>query len=148
MRLARPDDVERLLPLMEEFNAAEGLSWDGPRTARALRRLLTEPALGFAALAEDDGEPIAYGVVTFNFDLEWGGRDAFVTELYVAPPARGAGLGRALLGELERLAREREALALHLHVRPDNEAAVRLYLRRGFTEVPRRILSKPLGGET
>jgi ribosomal protein S18 acetylase RimI-like enzyme len=86
---------------------------------------------------------LGYSILTYNYDLEWGGRDAFITELWVVPEARRSGLGQALLQTVEKHAREQACLALHLAVRPENEA-LRLYEREGFERVPRLWLTKPL----
>ena len=38
-----------------------------------------------------------YFVLTWGFDLEWNGRDAFLSELFLIPDARGKALGAAAL---------------------------------------------------
>lgn len=55
-----------------------------------------------------------------------------VVTFWVDPGARGRGVGRAMLDELERLAREAGARALTLEVADANDAAVRLYAAAGF----------------
>ncbi|HIF94521.1 MAG TPA: GNAT family N-acetyltransferase [Myxococcales bacterium] len=50
----------------------------------------------------------------------------------VLPEAQGLGVGTALLGELERRARERGRSQLTLEVLDSNESAKRLYARFGF----------------
>lgn len=145
IRAALVADVPALLELMRPFCEHENIAWDAERTRAAVQPLLGASELGFVLVAhERDGVLLGYVVVTYNYDLEWGGRDAFVTELWVIPEARHAGLGRALLRAGEARARASEALALHLVVRPDNEVARRLYAREGFEPVPRVMLTKPL----
>ena len=100
---------------------------------------------GFVGLAEVEDVTCGYFVLTFGFDLEWNGRDGFLTELYLVPEARGRGLGQALLAAAEGTAQSLGTRALHLMVRPENVAALSLYLKRGFREPARRLLTKPLG---
>ena len=50
----------------------------------------------------------------------------------VAQATRGKGVGRALLAEMEHVARERGCEAVSLEVREDNEPAVSLYRRDGY----------------
>lgn len=58
---------------------------------------------------------------------------AMITGMYVAPEARGAGLGRALLAALIEHARAEEGLThLSLAVTVSNEAARALYRNLGF----------------
>jgi len=73
-----------------------------------------------------------------------GGRDAFLTDLYLEPELRGRGVGRYVMAAIEEVARAAGAAALHLMVRPENEPAVRLYGRAGFRSPPRTLLSKAL----
>jgi ribosomal protein S18 acetylase RimI-like enzyme len=112
--------------------------------APALRRLLADEHLGLALVAEDDAGLIGYGVATFGYDLEFGGRDAFVTELFVDPRARRRGLGRAMLHATLDALREAGARAAHLMVRPENTRARALYEQAGFAPSPRVQLTRRL----
>jgi GNAT superfamily N-acetyltransferase len=59
-----------------------------------------------------------------------------VKRVFVAPAARGRGLGARLMGELEHLAREHGLSALRLDTRHDLVEARRLYAALGYEEVP------------
>ena len=144
IRAAQTGDVPRLLPLMEDFNRLEGIPWRPRAMTAALRRLLAEPDLGFVLVGAEGERLVAYAVVTFNYDLEHAGRDAFLTELYVSPAARGHGLGRSLLAACERTGRVRDVLTLHLMVLPENTRALALYQGARYVRSPRVVLSKPL----
>jgi ribosomal-protein-alanine N-acetyltransferase len=74
-----------------------------------------------------DGE----GVVGYA-GLDHGGEVADVMTVAVAPRARGLGLGRRLLDELEARAVGRGAAVVMLEVRADNAAALGLYERSGY----------------
>lgn len=144
LRLATEADVPALLEQMQPFNAWERIPWQPERMERALRHLLAHPEIGLVVVAIESTQLLGYAILTYNFDLEWGGRDAFVTELWVVPEARARGLGQQLLQVAEAHAREADVHALHLVVRPENEGARRLYEREGFAPVPRLLLTKPL----
>lgn len=144
IRRASEDDVPVLLTWMSAFNVLEGIDWS-PRTGEpALRRLLADPSLGFVGIVESDG-PTGYFVVTWGFDLEWNGRDAFLTEIYLHPDHRGRGQGRRTLSAIEDVARREGARALHLMVRAENLVALRLYESAGYTSPPRVFYTKVLG---
>jgi [ribosomal protein S18]-alanine N-acetyltransferase len=64
--------------------------------------------------------------------LDHGGDVADVMTVAVAPRARGRGLGRLLLVELERRAVARGAASVMLEVRADNAPARALYERVGY----------------
>lgn len=148
IRRAEPGDAPRLLPLVQALNDHEAIPWQATPLASALARLLGDSTLGLVLVADEVGgperPPAGYAIATFGFDLEFAGRDAFLTELYVAPAARGQGLGRRLLAAVELELRAADIRALHLMVRPDNAEARALYDDVGFVEVPRRILTKRL----
>src|SRR5262249_39567796 len=126
-RLATPHDLEPVLEMMVAFNAFEHIPWTKTAGRQPLATLLSDPSLGIGGLLEEGSTAVGYFVVTWNYDLEWNGRDAFLTELFLVPEARGRSLGRTALAEAERLAKQHGANALHLVVRPDNERAFGLY---------------------
>jgi ribosomal protein S18 acetylase RimI-like enzyme len=149
LRVAGPADAARLLPMMASFNAAEGISVDERLLASALVRLLRNRELGcvwfILGSTFERHEVIGYAVLTFGYDLEFAGRDAFLTETYVEPEARGAGCGRSALAAIEAAARALEVRAIHLMVRPENAIARSLYESSGYEAPPRLFLSKRLG---
>jgi GNAT superfamily N-acetyltransferase len=79
----------------------------------------------FALLARDSKGLVVGGV---NGVIHW--RWLYVAQFYVAPGARGAGLGCALLAEAERLARAKHCVGIYLDT--FSEAASAFYQRRGF----------------
>jgi ribosomal-protein-alanine N-acetyltransferase len=87
------------------------------------------------AEAADDGP--ARGLLGYA-GLDHAGEVADVMTVVVAPAARGRGLGRALLGELEGRAAARGARHLLLEVRADHQAAIGLYQSAGFATVSTR----------
>jgi len=146
LRSATLDDLPTVLPRTRELNAHEGIAIDAAALESALERLLRDPGLGGVWLIERDDRDraaIGYAIVTFGYDLEFGGRDAFLTELWVDPDARGRGAGSAALQLLGPELRALGVRALHLQVRPENPA-LRLYQRRGFVASPRVTMTRRL----
>ena len=143
LRLATIDDVPALLPRTRALNAHEAIAIGDAELEAALRVLLGDASLGGAWLVEDDGAVIGYAIVTYGYDLEFAGRDAYLTELWIDESARGRGAGRAALSLLPDELRARGVHALHLQVRPENPA-VRLYERAGFAKSPRWIMTRRL----
>lgn len=143
-RPARPADLDALLALQRAYYAEDGYPFDPAVQREAFGRLLAEPALGAAWLAEDGGRVVAYVVVTLGWSLEFGGRDGFVDELYVAPEARGSGLGREGLAAAETGACALGVRALHLEVELDKPETRTWYRRTGFAEHGRALMSKAL----
>jgi ribosomal protein S18 acetylase RimI-like enzyme len=140
----RPCDLEPLLGEMAAFNALEAIPWTADTARPAVARLLTSPDLGAAAWLLEGEARRGYCVLTWGYDLEWQGRDAILTELYLQPDARGRGLGTRVMPLVFDLARRHDVRAVHLMVRPDNASAVRLYRRAGFEVPPRTFMTKVL----
>jgi len=83
---------------------------------------------------DDDGTPVGHAALR---DLAHDGiRDLEVKRFFVHPRARGRGASRALLGELERVARERGARRLILQTGDRQHDAVALYEKAGYTPIP------------
>jgi GNAT superfamily N-acetyltransferase len=143
-RTATLSDIDPLLALQREFYEQEGYPFDVAGKRRAMAELLANPSYGRIVAFEVDGAVAGYLVVAFGFSLEFGGRDAFVDELFVLPSARGRGLGTQALELAEQLCRENSIHALHLEVEFVNESAKRLYARRGYAEHTRQLMTKRL----
>jgi ribosomal protein S18 acetylase RimI-like enzyme len=143
LRTAALADLELVLPRTLALNAQEGIEVGLPELRAALARLLGDRSLGGVWIVEDAGAPIGHAIVTFGYDLEFAGRDAWLTELWIDDGARGRGAGAQVLALLDRELRARDVVAYHLQVRSENPA-LRLYERHGFARVPRVVLSRRL----
>jgi ribosomal protein S18 acetylase RimI-like enzyme len=144
-RLATPADAERLLDWMVDFNRIEGIPFARAPMAAALRPLLDgDRRPGCVIIALDGGAPVGYAVVGFSYDLEFGGRDGWLTELYLCPDARGRGLGRGFVDAVADVARAHGVRALHLSVRPENAPALALYRKSGFRPWTRLAFTRQL----
>jgi len=137
-------DLDELLAMRARFNAGQGYAFDVATARHALGELLAKAELGRAYRIVRDGESVGYAALCFGWSLEWGGRDAFVDELFVEAGARGQGVGRAALRALVAEARRLGVSALHLEVESDNEAGRGLYRSEGFVGNERRILTRRL----
>jgi len=144
LQLATPADLPEVLPRTRALNDHEAIEISDAALEAGLRTLLASPDLGGVWVVKRAGTPIGYAIVTFGYDLEFGGRDAFLTELWIDEAQRGTGAGLEVLALLEPEVRERGVRALHLQVRPENPA-MRLYERAGFVTSPRRIMTRRLG---
>jgi diamine N-acetyltransferase len=141
---AQPADEALLLSFMADFNLGEAIEIDGAKLRAALAELLSDMRLGRVWLIKAAQRGVGYAVLTFGYDLEFGGRDAFLTELYLAADARGQGIGAQALALIELAAESLGVHAIHLMVRPENLSAVRLYQAHGYRPPPRLLLTHRL----
>ncbi|RKF15118.1 GNAT family N-acetyltransferase [Roseovarius spongiae] len=132
LTLAKPDDIDRLIPLVTAFQTEEGIAPDESRLREAIKPLLAGSPHGAVYLVGPVRAPIGYAVVCFGWSLEFGGLDGFLDEIYIRPGVRGRGIGTEILGALPKALAGAGLKALHLEVRRDNARARALYEKLRF----------------
>ena len=140
LRLARPEDLDRLMTLVSAFHGEEGIEQDDQKRRTALTPLLDGIPHGCVYLIGPGRAPLGYVILTFGWSVEFGGMDAFVDEIYIRPAVRGRGIATEVLLELPKALAGAGLTALHLEVDRTNEAAQKLYLRTGFKARERYML--------
>lgn len=131
VRRAGAEDAPAIARLLDDFNR----EFDEPTPgvegiAATCRRLLEEDEI--TVLLAGDG-PDGLALLRFRPALWSEGLEAYLQELYVVPPLRGNGIGRALLQESMDLSRERGADGIDLNTGETDTAARGLYESMGFT---------------
>lgn len=111
-----------------ELDARFDVGFDPARSISATPEELTEPA-GLLLLAWLRDEPIGCGALKLH-----GHGPAEVKRMWVDPSARGMGVGRRILRELEQAARERHVTALRLETNRALREAISLYRAAGYVE--------------
>ncbi len=81
-------------------------------------------------IAEWDGQAIGYALF-FGFYSSCKGPGIFLEDLFVREAFRGRGIGRALLSEVARIARQTGSYAVRWEVLHWNESAIRFYKSLG-----------------
>jgi DNA-binding MarR family transcriptional regulator/GNAT superfamily N-acetyltransferase len=114
-----------------ELNRRFDAGFDPARSLPADSSELAPPA-GMLLVARLRGKAIGCGALKLH-----PGAPAELKRMWVDPSARGLGLGRRLLGELEARARAEGVRILHLETNRTLTEAIRLYRQNGFVEVPR-----------
>lgn len=132
LTLARPDDLERLLPLVAACHAETGIAQEASLRRSALLPLLEGSPHGAIYLVGPARAPIGYVVLSFGWSVEFAGRDGYVDELYIRPAVRGRGIATEVMSALPRTLAAAGLRALHLEVRQDAARTRRLYERLGY----------------
>jgi GNAT superfamily N-acetyltransferase len=146
-RAATTDDVPLLLDLVRAYYESDGIAFEPDSVERGLRTLLANASLGGAWLIESGSDLVGYFALTYGFDLEFGGRHAILTDLFLIAPQRRQGLGSATLCFIEGLLEARGIGALELQAERDNEEALAFYRRHGFERRDRVPMSKRIGDD-
>ena len=86
-----------------------------------------------ALIAEWDGQTAAYAVCFFAYSTLAGRPSLFIEDLFVRPPFRRKGIGRALLQRMALIAREQNCWGMRWEVLNWNTAAIKFYWSLGAT---------------
>jgi hypothetical protein len=81
---ANPRGVARLVGCAAEFYRQEGMPLDAGVVRQALAELVADAALARVWVLLVDGEPVGYLALPFCYSIEYGGRDAFLDEVFAA----------------------------------------------------------------
>lgn len=133
LRPARPDDVPVILEMIHELAVYEREPDAVKATAERLREDLFGPHRRvFVQVAEEDGTGAGPALVGFalwflTYSTWEGAHGIHLEDLYVRPEARGHGHGKALLGELARVAVEHGYRRLEWSVLDWNAPAIGFY---------------------
>ncbi|MBE9195937.1 GNAT family N-acetyltransferase [Synechocystis sp. LEGE 06083] len=144
LRPTQVDDLTKVLPLVEAFYQHFSYPFSQTEKAQTLRELWDNPDRGCFWLIEQDQGVVGYAYVSFYFSLEFGGRTAFIDELFISSDRRGQGIGSRIIELVEGECRKLNLKALHLESERSNERATALYKRMGFVDYDRRLLTKHL----
>ncbi|MBI4951203.1 MAG: GNAT family N-acetyltransferase [Myxococcales bacterium] len=102
-----------------------------------LRAQLAEPAPPFECLlCERGAEALGFALYFFAYSTWRGRRVLHLEDLFVAPAARRAGVGLALMRALAAIAVARDCARFEWSVLDWNEEALRFYRRLGAAPVP------------
>ena len=108
--------------LLEQFEATEKRIWEGVFGPRAKASVL---------LAYVDGLPAGFAVYYYSYSTFAGLPGLYLEDLFIKPEMRGQGVGRALLRELAKLAKEQNCWRIEWAVLHWNENAIRFYKNLG-----------------
>jgi ribosomal protein S18 acetylase RimI-like enzyme len=145
LRVGGPDDVERLAPLWRALRDHHA-TLPNMTPVRSFERSWAKRSGQYREwlagddhtllLAERDGEPIGYAMVSVSSGgpATWdvGEKSAEVETLSILDSERGSGVGKALMDAAAKLARESGAGAVFVGVAHTNDGALRFYEREGY----------------
>lgn len=131
---ATPRDVPDILSMIEALADYERLRHLCVATEAGLEAALFGPRPAAEVLLGWEGtQPIAFALYFHNFSTFLGRKGLYLEDLFVRPPFRRRGYGRALLVQLARLAVERECGRFEWAVLDWNAPALAFYQSLGAT---------------
>jgi len=139
-RPCSPKDHATLLKFIIAYYRFDKIPFNRKDLAQGVHTLLRNLSLGKAWLMESHKKPVGYAIVTYNFDLEYGGMEAMLTDLYVDKRYRNKGIGSLALYEIEDFCRERGIRTIELQVQHHNKSAETFYRKAGFRILRRKVM--------
>lgn len=147
IRKATPDDIPLILELIRELAHYERAPQEAVATAEDLRRdgFSAEPRF-YVEIAEWEGEPAGFALWFFNYSTWQGKPGIYLEDLFVRPPFRQRGIGKALLAYLAKVAVEKDCGRYQWQVLDWNTPAIDFYQSLG-ARVLQEWLTMRVSGE-
>ena len=132
IRAALPSDVPVILRFIQGLAEYEKLSYACVATEAALSAtLFGAHPYAEVLLASWCGAPAGFALFFHNYSTFLAKPGIYLEDLFVEPSVRGKGLGKALLGQLARVAVDRGCGRLEWSVLDWNEPAIQFYKSLG-----------------
>jgi GNAT superfamily N-acetyltransferase len=134
--VADVSEAETVARLLVGFRDLYGRDWPSENSFLASVETImeTRSADYLLGAADDDSPPAGVCVLRYRHSVWMAADDCWLEDLFVEEPARGAGLGAALMEAALERARERGCRRVELDANERNAAAIALYRRFGFSE--------------
>lgn len=141
---ADASNLDVFLPLVRAFYEHFKYPYEQVHKRQVLERFIADESLGQLWLIERGGAPVGYVLVAFSFGFEFNGRVAFIDELFIDPSARSEGVGAQVLAEIEKWCQTVGVAVIRLEAETSNRQATALYIRSGYVDHNRRLLTKTI----
>ena len=133
-------DIEIITQMMQDFYAIDNYPMDIEVTKNLFQEFISNEHLGKSWLIYSENEVVGYIILTFIFSFEYGGKIAFLDELFIKETARGKGFGKEAIQFIQQEVPKLSLKLLYLEVEPHNENAQKLYLAHDFELHNRKLM--------
>src|SRR5258706_11512222 len=130
-RSCGPKDHGALLKLVIAYNHFEKNPVHRKRLSQGLDVLLRNPSQGKMWLMENHKKPVGYALLTYNFELEYGGAEGVLRDFFFERHFCNQGVGSLALYEIEDYCRERGVRGVQLQLPLRNKKAAIFFPQTG-----------------
>ena len=141
VRPARPDDAAILAEMANDLNDHVGIHGRPFTAARVLADGFGPGAAFTPLVAERDGAVLGYVFIALGYSTDFAGRAMWLHDIFVAPAARGQGVGHALMSAAAAESVRAGCLSLEWGVHKANTGALAFYRRIGAGGAEMQIMS-------
>ena len=133
-------DISTITQMMQDFYAIDNYPIDVEVAKNLFQEFISNEHLGKSWLIYSENEIVGYIILTYIFSFEYGGKIAFLDELFIKETARGKGIGKEAIQFIQREVPKLSLKLLYLEVEPHNENAQKLYLAHDFEFHNRKLM--------
>jgi len=135
IRNMTPQDKDIVLEMMRVFYASPAVLSNGSDEIflNDIENCVNDSPYLEGYIMENSDEPQGYAMVAKSFSTEFGKPCIWIEDLYLKEEYRGAGLGKQLL---DFITQKYPNCIFRLEAEAENERAVRLYKKCGFSVLP------------
>lgn len=126
--------------MMQDFYAIDNYPIDTENSKKLFLEFIANENLGKAWLIFNENEIVGYVILTFVFSFEYGGRIAFLDELYIKENSRGKGIGKQTIQFIKEQITALNVKLIYLEVENHNQNAQKLYIANDFEIHNRKLL--------
>jgi ribosomal protein S18 acetylase RimI-like enzyme len=137
-------DIPEAVEMMEDFYAIDNYPINIAKSTSLMDEFVADNSLGKGWRILHKVNTAGYVIMTFVFSFEYGGRIAFLDELYIRADYRNLGLARAAVDFVITDAQQANVKLIYLELEKHNEAARHLYLSKNFLPHGRDLLKLKL----
>ncbi len=129
------EDKETLVNMMEEFYSSPAVFTNGSREifSSSISACISNSPYLDGFVFELDGSIVGYGMIAKSFSTEFGKPCYWIEDLYVLSEFRGKKIGNQFF---DFVFNKYTDGIFRLEVEKENEQAIALYEKRGFTYLP------------
>ena len=133
-------DISTITQMMQDFYAIDNYPMDVEVAKKLFQEFISNEHLGKSWLIYTENEIVGYIILTYIFSFEYGGKIAFLDELFIKETARGKGFGKVAIQFIQSEVPKLSLKLLYLEVEPHNENAQKLYLAHDFELHNRKLM--------
>ena len=129
------EDREEVLSMMRIFYTSPAVHTDGSEEifSADIDGCVGDNPFLEGYIIEDDGVTKGYSMIAKSFSTEFGKPCIWIEDLYIKEDLRGRGVGKVVL---DFITSQYTDCIFRLEVEEENERAVKLYTKCGFTPLP------------
>jgi len=142
--LAGENDLPQLIELLNDlFTQDIEFVPDLKKQKAGLEAIVNNPEIGEILVLKGDGQILGMVSLLYSISTALGGKVAILEDMIIHQDYRQQGLGKELLSEAIRFAKERNCLRLTLLTDFNNDVAIQFYQQFGFKKsemIPMRLV--------